>query len=35
VQSPEIPPGELLEFTATTDEFGLEATPLSVECGGP
>ena len=35
VQSPEIPPGELLEFTATTDRFGLEATPLSVECGGP
>jgi len=35
VHSPEIPPGQLLEFTATTDEFGREATPLSVECSGP
>ena len=35
VQSPEIEPGQLLEFTTTTDQFGRQATPLSVECSGP
>ena len=35
VQSPEIAPGEQLEFTTTVTKFGTEATPLSVECGGP
>jgi hypothetical protein len=35
VYSPEIGPGQLVEFTTTTNRFGLEATPLSVECAGP
>jgi predicted nucleic acid-binding Zn ribbon protein len=35
VHSPEIAPGERREFTTTVTDFGLEATPLAVECGGP
>jgi hypothetical protein len=35
VQSPQIGPGQVLEFTTTTDEFGRDATQLSVECSAP
>ncbi len=35
VQTPEIAAGQLLEFTATVNQFGAAPLPLSVECTGP
>jgi hypothetical protein len=35
VQTPEIGPGELREFSATIGGLGTEPLPLAVECSGP